>query len=108
MKKINLILVGRTVYDYFGFYFAFYSNDHRPIHLHVSKQDRESKIELCFTKGGLELTTKKVQGHSPLTWKEIREAKGFIIKYHVDIVQKWKQVFDFGNKVTCETIKERV
>lgn len=108
MKKINLIFIGRTVYDYFGFCFAFYSNEHRPIHLHVSKQDRESKLELCFTNKGLELTAKKVKGHSPLTSKEIKEVKSFIIKYHLDIVQKWEQVFDLGNKVTCESIKERV
>ena len=35
-----------TVFIVFGFCFKFYSNDHEPIHVHVTKDGHEAKFDL--------------------------------------------------------------
>ncbi len=40
------------IYEYFGFIFYFYSNEHEPIHVHVSLGDRESIFDLIMSNGG--------------------------------------------------------
>lgn len=32
------------IYEYLGLIFFFYANEHLPIHMHVAKAERESKI----------------------------------------------------------------
>ena len=46
-----------TIFIVFGFCFKFYSNDHRPVHIHVTKDGHEAKfnleptVELVFNRG---------------------------------------------------------
>lgn len=45
-----------TVFNFFGFRFLFYSDDHTPVHVHVIKDGNEAKynikpIELVFNHG---------------------------------------------------------
>ena len=40
-----------TVFIVFGFCFRFYSNDHEPIHIHVTKDGHEAKFNLQPTVG---------------------------------------------------------
>lgn len=55
------------IYEYLGLIFFFYANEHLPIHVHVAKADRESKIELVFGNGKLTaVEIKKVKGRNPL------------------------------------------
>ena len=35
-----------TIFIVFGFCFKFYSNDHEPIHIHVTKDGNEAKFNL--------------------------------------------------------------
>lgn len=48
------------IYEYLGLIFFFYANEHLPIHVHVAKAERESKIELVFGNGKCEVITKKI------------------------------------------------
>ena len=41
------------IYEYFGFIFYFYSNEHEPIHVHVSLGDKESIFDLIMSNGEL-------------------------------------------------------
>ena len=41
------------IYEYFGFIFYFYSNEHEPIHVHVIHGDRESIFDLIISNGKL-------------------------------------------------------
>ena len=41
------------IYEYFGFIFYFYSNEHEPIHVHVKHGDEESIFELIMMNGSL-------------------------------------------------------
>jgi hypothetical protein len=51
-----------TIYRYIGYIFKFFTNEQTPIHVHIEKQDRESKIEFNYTADGLFLIAKKVKG----------------------------------------------
>ena len=35
-----------TIFEYFGFIFKFYSNEHEPIHVHVIKGEAEVVFEI--------------------------------------------------------------
>ena len=34
------------IFEYFGFIFLFYSNEHEPIHVHVMKEGHEAIFEI--------------------------------------------------------------
>jgi hypothetical protein len=39
------------VFEYLGFIFFFYSNDHEPFHCHVKKGDKEAKVNFLLKNG---------------------------------------------------------
>ena len=41
------------IYEYFGFVFYFYSNEHEPIHVHVIHNQQETIFELILQNGSL-------------------------------------------------------
>ena len=41
------------IYEYLGLVFFFYANEHLPIHVHISKENLESKAELIIEDGKL-------------------------------------------------------
>ena len=41
------------IFEYFGFVFLFYSNEHEPVHVHVLHGDRQTVFELILTDGQL-------------------------------------------------------
>lgn len=44
--KSKIYLVMSTLFFYLGLWFFFYSNDHEPIHVHVSSGDAEVKFRI--------------------------------------------------------------
>ena len=97
------------IYEYFGLIFFFYSNEHLPIHVHVSLAEFESKFELDYENGKLiNIETSIVKGRQPLPDKDIEAAIKFIKKYHEGIVGKWVDFFVNHKKVKCEIISKKV
>lgn len=41
------------IFEYFGFIFLFYSNEHEPIHVHVMKDGHEAIFEIILENGEL-------------------------------------------------------
>ena len=41
------------IFEYFGFIFLFYSNEHEPIHVHVMKDGHEAIFEIMLENGEL-------------------------------------------------------
>lgn len=82
------------IYEYLGFIFYFYSNEHEPIHVHVTKAERESIFEIIMLNGKLQqIKRRKARSKKPLTIKEEREAFIFINEYHKKIIEKWINFF---------------
>lgn len=97
------------IYEYFGFVFYFYSNEHEPIHVHVLHGDRESVFELILMGGELaEVRVREKKNAVPLTDKEKRTARAFIGKYYRNIVGKWFKFFVLKQIVRSTNIKKKL
>lgn len=97
------------IYEYLGLVFFFYANEHLPIHVHISLENFESKIELEYENGKLKhLKVSEVKGRKPLPEKNLKEAMRFVKKYHEGIVNKWTTFFVMNKKVKCEVITQKI
>ena len=66
-----------------GFRFFFYSNEHRPIHVHVRKGDGEAVFEV---EGGI--TLRESVG---LKTNELRDAEDLAVEHQQLIIDKWNE-----------------
>jgi hypothetical protein len=97
------------IFEYFGFVFYFFSNEHEPIHVHASIGDRETVFELILNNGQVvEVRKREKRGSDPLTAKEQKTAEKFVKKYAKSIVNKWIKFFVLKQKVRNTNIKEKI
>ncbi len=97
------------IFEYFGFIFFFYSNEHEPIHVHVKHEDKESVFELIIMNGELqEIRVRQHKGTTPLPEKDKRIAIDFINKYYKSIVNKWVKFFVMKQAVKSTKIKNMI
>lgn len=97
------------IYEYFGFIFFFYSNEHEPIHVHVIKGERQTVFELIIQGGVLvDVKERRERGHIPLNDKDSRIAEIFIRTYYKRIVDKWMNFFILKKRVRCTQVRKRV
>ena len=74
-----------TIFIVFGFCFKFYSNDHVPIHVHVTKDGHEAKFNL---EPALELVyNRDFKKH------ELTVITGIIEENTEILVERWKEYF---------------
>ena len=74
-----------TVFTQDGFRFFFYSNDHRPIHVHVRKGDGEAVFSVESAVGLRESVGLKVQ--------ELRRAQELAEAHRQTILDRWHEHF---------------
>ena len=97
------------IFEYFGFIFYFYSNEHEPIHVHVIHGDQESVFDLIMMDGVLvKINIRTKKGVEALSDKDNRIAMAFIQKYHKNIIEKWIKFFVLKQKVRCTNIKKKL
>jgi len=97
------------IFEYFGFIFYFYSNEHEPIHVHVLHGGRESIFDLIMMNGELaEIRMREKHGAEPLPEKDKRTAEQFIRKYHKNIIDKWVKFFVLKQSVRSTNIKKKL
>ena len=97
------------IFEYFGFIFFFYSNEHEPIHVHVKHEDKESVFELIIMNGELqEIRVRQHEGTIPRPEKDKRIAIDFINKYYKSIVNKWVKFFVMKQAVKSTKIKNMI
>jgi hypothetical protein len=75
-----------TLFYFFGLRFFFYSNDHEPIHVHVSNSDGEAKFKV---------SPLKLIENRGLKPKDIRYAEAAIEENKEIIIQRW---YEFHKK----------
>jgi hypothetical protein len=66
-----------------GFRFFFYSNEHRPIHVHVRKGGGEAAFEV-----EIEIVLREAVGFKT---KEIRDAEALATEHRQLIIDKWHE-----------------
>lgn len=97
------------IYEYFGFIFFFYSNDHEPIHVHVSYSGNESKVIFTYENGALKsIKFVSVEGKTPIPLSKHKDVEDFIKVYNAHIVSKWTQFYIFKQKPFLEKITKKV
>lgn len=73
-----------TLFYYLGLKFFFYSNDHEPIHIHVSIAGKEARY--CVEPITL------IENHG-LTTRELRYAEAAIEENKEIIIERWNEFF---------------
>jgi hypothetical protein len=97
------------IFEYFGFVFYFYSNEHEPIHVHVIHNACESIFDMIISDGILvEIRQREKKGADPLSAKDVKTAKQFIQTYASNIIQKWIKFFVFRQQVRSTVIKSKI
>jgi hypothetical protein len=97
------------IFEYFGFIFYFYSNEHAPIHVHVAFGEFESIFELIMEDGKLvEIKQRKKKGVDPLTEKDAKIATKFIRYYSTEIVSKWIKFFVMKQVIQNTKITKKI
>lgn len=97
------------IFEYFGFVFFFYSNEHEPIHVHVTHNNCQSIFELIMMDGELvEIRVREKTGEEPLLAKDKKTAEEFIRKYSKNIINKWVRFFVMKQAVKSTTIKTKL
>lgn len=97
------------IFEYFGFIFYFYSNEHEPVHVHVIHGDQESIFDLIMMDGELsEIHVREKKGVEPLSDKDKRTAEAFIQKYHKNIIDKWVKFFVMKQRIRTTIIRKKL
>ncbi len=97
------------IFEYFGFVFLFYSNEHEPIHVHVNKEGCEDIYEILMENGNLvELRRRPSAKMPPLNDKDAATAEAFVKKYYRNIVEKWVNFFIYKKRVRSTKITKRL
>ena len=86
LKSNVYILVKPTLFFYLGLRFFFYSNDHEPIHVHVSSGDAEAKFRI-------EPEIVLIENNG-LKSREIRQSIMAIEENKEVIIERWKEFFE--------------
>ena len=97
------------IYEYFGLIFFFWSNEHEPIHVHVTKNGRGMIYEIILEKGELaDIRRKNDKKHPPLTDKEDSDAYAFVEKFALNIVKKWVNYFVYNKPIRATKITKKI
>lgn len=97
------------IFEYFGFVFLFYSNEHEPIHVHVNKEGCEDIYEILIENGNLVELRRRSSGKMPsLSEKDATIAEAFVRKYYKNIVEKWVNFFIYKKRVRSTKITKRL
>lgn len=98
------------LYEYFGLYVLFYSNEHEPIHVHgIDPDGRELKAEI-IVKGGkiIRIRYIAVGNTPPLTGRSLKDFKALVSAKADDIVKKWVDFFVLKKSVKTVRITKRI
>lgn len=97
------------IIEYFGLIFAFYSEDHLPVHVHAKYAEFESKFDIIFYDGKLEkIVHKKIRGKEPLPSKQRNEAIK-VIASEVDFInQSWFEFFQLKKQIKVKKITKKI
>ncbi|MDR1406342.1 MAG: DUF4160 domain-containing protein [Prevotellaceae bacterium] len=98
-----------TIYEYLGFIFKFYSNEHYPIHVHVIRGELESIFDLVIVDGNLiEVRKRAKRGKKSLSVRDSGIVEEFLLKYWKNITDKWISYFVYNVNVRCTKITKKV
>lgn len=97
------------IFEYLGYIFLFYSNDHKPLHVHARYAEYESVIELEILDGKLvNIKFKRSAGSKPIPAANRKEVEKFVSVYYLKIVEKWTQFYLLKTEPKNEKITRKI
>ncbi|HTL09151.1 MAG TPA: DUF4160 domain-containing protein [Chitinophagaceae bacterium] len=90
------------LYEYKGFIFFLYSNEHLPPHVHVTKGSVKIKVEFLEVAGATWTDLKEEK--KKFTASQKRDIQDFVDNYREQILKKWDIVFVEKKKPKFEKI----
>ena len=107
-KHTNINIMPK-IYEYLGYVFYFYSNEHEPIHVHATANGRESIFEIIMDNGVLvEIRVRNSENKAPLKAKEAATAEAFVRKYYKNIIAKWVNFFVMRKAIKSTQIRTKL
>lgn len=97
-----------TIFEYFGFIFKFYSNEHEPIHVHVIKGEAETVFEIIVDDAEIVEIRQRHSKSQSLSENDLKTALSLVEKYAHEIVKKWIDFFVLKKKVEKTNIKDKL
>lgn len=97
-----------TIFEYFGFIFKFYSNEHEPIHVHVIKSGCETIFDIIMENGKVKEIRQRRGTQPPLSEKDAKTAYQFVEKYASNIVNKWINYFVLRKTIRKTVIRKKL
>lgn len=96
------------IFEYFGFIFFFYSNEHEPIHVHVLKEETDIVLDIILEDGNLKDVVLRKGKRLPMSDKDTKTAEAFVKKYYKNIVDKWIKFFVLKKAVRSTKITKKI
>lgn len=96
------------IFEYFGFVFFFYSNEHEPIHVHVLKGEADAVFDIVLEDGKLSDVVFRKGKRQPMSDKDQKTAEAFVRKYYRNIVEKWVKFFVLRKAVRSTRITKKI
>ncbi|MBQ2906619.1 MAG: DUF4160 domain-containing protein [Bacteroidales bacterium] len=97
-----------TIFEYFGFVFKFYSNEHEPIHVHVQKGGAEVIFEIIIDDAEIVEIRQRNSKAQTFSENDLKIALSFVEKYAPEIVDKWIDFFVLKKKIKKTNIKDKI
>ncbi|MEI6276657.1 MAG: DUF4160 domain-containing protein [Prolixibacteraceae bacterium] len=97
------------IYEYLGFVFFLYSNDHKPLHVHVRYAEFESVIEFEILDGKLiRVKFKRSANNKPIPATYRKDIEKFASSYYLQIIEKWTQFYLLKKEPKNEKITRKI
>lgn len=97
------------LYIYMGITIYFWSNEHKPTHIHGGCDNRVCKAEIFTGNGKVSsVKFKNRAGNNGLSPDELAKFKDFVNAKAIDIVDKWADVFVWHKTLKCRVITKKV
>ena len=98
------------IYEYFGIYLLFYSNDHEPIHVHaISKNGREMKVVFHIEKSKIKrIVYQDIKGKKTLTKPQLKNLKTLVSQEKMQIVNAWIKFFVLKDRIKLRKITKKI
>ena len=98
------------IYEYFGIYLLFYSNDHEPIHVHaITKDGREMKVTFHIKNSKITRTVyQDIKGKKSLTKPQLKNLKNLVEQEKLQIVNAWIKFFILKDRIKLRKITKKI
>ena len=97
------------LYEYFGLFVLFYSDEHEPIHVHGLCHGRECRADIFLEDGRVvRIQFCAVKGRRPLSRASMADFRSVVKRRAEDIVGKWVEFFVLHKPVKPERIVRRL